>query len=217
MPRLPTIKARAISAATTVTTAAAAAAPKAAAAAAATAAEASTGALCGGAIPRHVSKSATPEARSASSSSSATATAAAAGSGVPSAHAVPGEMAKPAAAEASAPGGGAGTAVAVAGEVAELAALVAGGGGGVAAGGRAGLEGCDVDGLGLVVVAGGDAELDAIALEEGPVAVGSDGGLVDEEILAAVVGLDEAEALAVVEPLYHSRESLFRHDSTHKP
>ena len=71
--------------------------------------------------------------------------------------------------------------------------------------------GGDVDGLGLVVVAGGDGELDAIAVVEGAVAVGCDGGLVDEEILAAVVGLDEAEAFAVVEPLHHAREPLFRH------
>jgi len=48
------------------------------------------------------------------------------------------------------------------------------------AGGGAGLERCavdsgDIDGLGLVVVAGGDSELDAIALEESAVTVGSDG------------------------------------------
>lgn len=122
--------------------------------------------------------------------------------------------------------------VAIPGEVSKLATLVARGaasaiapgaetearaGGAVGvAGGCAGLErgavdASDVDGLGLVVVSGGDGELNAVALEEGAVAVGSDGGLVDEEILAAVVGLDEAEALAIVEPLHHARESLFRH------
>lgn len=57
----------------------------------------------------------------------------------------------------------------------------------------------DVDGLGAVVL-GDDKELDGLALVEGAKAFGFDGGLVDEQILAAVVGLDEAEALVVVEP-----------------
>lgn len=57
----------------------------------------------------------------------------------------------------------------------------------------------DVDGL-CAVVLGDDKELDGLALVEGAKAFGFDGGLVDEQILAAVVGLDEAEALVVVEP-----------------
>ena len=60
----------------------------------------------------------------------------------------------------------------------------------------------DVDGLGAAVLALGDGELDLLALGEGAEAVGLDGGLVDEEILAAVVGGDEAEPLGVVEPLH---------------
>jgi len=76
---------------------------------------------------------------------------------------------------------------------------------------RSAVDAGDANSLGFVVVASGDSELDAIAFEESAVAVGSDGGLVDEEILAAVVGLDEAEALAIVEPLHNARESLFRH------
>ncbi|KAL5122575.1 hypothetical protein HKD37_02G003336 [Glycine soja] len=188
-------------------------------------------ALPGGAIPRHVSKSATPKARSASATTSNAYTAAA------SAHAISREVAEPTAIETTtAAAASAATRitapVAIPGEVSKLATLVArgaasaiapgaetearAGGAVVVAGGCAGLErgavdAGDVDGLGLVVVAGGDGELDAVALEEGAVAVGSDGGLVNEEILAAVVGLDEAEALAIVEPLHHARESLFRH------
>lgn len=185
-------------------------------------------ALPGGAIPRHVSKSATPKARSASATTSNAYTAAA------SAHAIPREVAEPAAIEtttatAASTAAGIAAPVAIPCEVAEITTLVArgaaatiapgaeAGSSGAVVGGRgAGLErgavdASDVDGLGLVVVAGGDGELDAVALEEGAVAVGSDGGLVNEEILAAVVGLDEAEALAIVEPLHHARESLFRH------
>jgi len=33
----------------------------------------------------------------------------------------------------------------------------------------------------------------------------------NEEILAAVVRLNEAEALSIVEPLHNARESFFRH------
>ena len=108
--------------------------------------------------------------------------------------------------------------VAVPGEVIEIATLVARGTASaraispgaeavaraaIASGGT-GLERSRVDagyvnGLGLVVVASGDSELDSIALEESAVAVGSDGGMVNEEILAAVVGL-EAEALAIFKP-----------------
>ena len=62
-----------------------------------------------------------------------------------------------------------------------------------------------------MVVAGGDGELDAIAFVESAVTVGSDGRLVDEEIFAAIVGLDEAEALGVVEPHNNAGEPLFRH------
>lgn len=76
---------------------------------------------------------------------------------------------------------------------------------------RSAVDAGDVNGLCFVVIAGGDSELYAIAFEESAIAVGSDGRLVDEEILTAVVGLDEAEALAIVEPLHNARESLFRH------
>ncbi|KAG6495112.1 hypothetical protein ZIOFF_042903 [Zingiber officinale] len=62
----------------------------------------------------------------------------------------------------------------------------------------------DIDGLGAPVVALGDRELDALSLGEGPEPVGLDGRLVDEEILSAVVGRDEAESLGVVEPLHRA-------------
>jgi len=125
---------------------------------------------------------------------------------------------------------GIGAPVAVPGEVTEIATLVARGTASaraippgaeavaraaIASGGtrleRSAVDAGDVNGLCFVVIAGGDSELYAIAFEESAIAVGSDGRLVDEEILAAVVGLDEAEALAIVEPLHNARESLFRH------
>lgn len=57
----------------------------------------------------------------------------------------------------------------------------------------------DIDGLGFVIL-GDHEELDGLALVQGAKAVGFYGGLVDEQIFAAVVGADEAEALVVVEP-----------------
>lgn len=240
MPWLPTVKARAFStaAATTVTTIAISPSFHAAIPSqmtnlptpktTATAAPTANVTLPGGTIPRHVSKSATPKARSAPATAAYTHIAASA------AHAIPREVAEPAAIEtttatAASTAAGIAAPVAIPCEVAEITTLVArgaaatiapgaeAGSSGAVVGGRgAGLErgavdASDVDGLGLVVVSGGDGELNAVALEEGAVAVGSDGGLVNEEILAAVVGLDEAEALAIVEPLHHARESLFRH------
>ncbi|CAL9154387.1 unnamed protein product, partial [Musa hybrid cultivar] len=62
--------------------------------------------------------------------------------------------------------------------------------------------GCrDIDSLGAAVVALGNGELDVLAVGEGAEAVGLDGGLVDEEVLAAAVRRDEAEPLRPVEPL----------------
>ena len=57
-------------------------------------------------------------------------------------------------------------------------------------------------GLGLVVVVVLDGELDFLALHEGLAGSGGagDGGLVDEDVLAAVEGGEEAEALGDVEP-----------------
>src|SRR4051812_218219 len=45
-------------------------------------------------------------------------------------------------------------------------------------------------------------ELDALVLVEALVAGSGDGGVVDEHVLAAVIGSDEAEALLAVEPLH---------------
>src|SRR3954454_17400788 len=63
------------------------------------------------------------------------------------------------------------------------------------------LDGRDVDGLrALVAVLGvvGDPR----TLSEGPEAVRVDARVVDEEVLAALVRRDEAEALLVAEPLH---------------
>ncbi|MED6120701.1 hypothetical protein PIB30_023466 [Stylosanthes scabra] len=49
----------------------------------------------------------------------------------------------------------------------------------------------------LEIVADGDGELDAIAFVKSAVTVGYDRRLVDEEIFAAIVELDEAETLVV--------------------
>lgn len=76
-------------------------------------------------------------------------------------------------------------------------------------GGSAGA--CDVDGLGFAVVGERDLELDGLALGEAAESVGFDGGLVDEEILAAVIGGDEAESLGVVEPPDLPCRPLLRH------
>src|SRR4051794_15641569 len=51
------------------------------------------------------------------------------------------------------------------------------------------------------LVTGLRLEADLGALGQGAMAVADDRALVDEEILRAIVGLDEAEALVVVEPL----------------
>ncbi|KAG5565434.1 hypothetical protein RHGRI_001353 [Rhododendron griersonianum] len=56
----------------------------------------------------------------------------------------------------------------------------------------------DVDGLGAAAVVLFDHELDGFALAEAAEALGLDRGLVDEEIVAAVVGGDEAESLLLV-------------------
>src|SRR3954447_4624336 len=62
------------------------------------------------------------------------------------------------------------------------------------------LERGDVDGLGALVPGLG-VEGDLRALRQRLEAVGVDAGVMDEEVLAALVGRDEAEALVVVEPL----------------
>ena len=46
-----------------------------------------------------------------------------------------------------------------------------------------------------------DVELDALAVLKGAVAVGLDGGVMDENVLVLTVNGDEAEALVSVEPL----------------
>lgn len=58
-----------------------------------------------------------------------------------------------------------------------------------------------LNGLGTAVVVVLDLELDGFVGGEASESLGSDGGLVDEEILAAVLGSDEAEPLLGVEPL----------------
>ncbi|CAL9757336.1 unnamed protein product, partial [Musa acuminata subsp. burmannicoides] len=68
----------------------------------------------------------------------------------------------------------------------------------------------DVDGLDAAVVALGDHELDDLALSQGTVSFSLDGGLVDEEVLPAVVRRDETEPLGVVEPLHGSPRSVVR-------
>lgn len=239
MPRLPTIKAGALPTTATTTTTVTSAVPSSFSAAipsqmtnlptpktttTITTTTTTTDALRSRAIPRHVSKSATPKARTTVASASSSA--------VASAHAIPREVTEPAANKAPTTASAAGIAasVAVPSQMAEIATLIARGTAtaraippgaksvprATIAGGGAGLErgavdSGDVNGLGLVIVAGGDSELDVIALEESAVTVGSDGGLMDEEILAAVVRLDEPEAFSIVEPLHNARESFFRH------
>src|SRR5215216_8126066 len=61
----------------------------------------------------------------------------------------------------------------------------------------------DVDGLGALV-AGLGVVGDLRALGQRLEAVGVDAGVVDEQVLATLVGRDEAEALVVVEPLHGS-------------
>lgn len=51
-------------------------------------------------------------------------------------------------------------------------------------------------------------ELDRLALAEGPETLHSDRGLVDEQIVAAIVGDDEAEPLLVIEPLHGTAQPL---------
>src|SRR3954451_1220602 len=63
-----------------------------------------------------------------------------------------------------------------------------------------GLDRPDVDCL-RTLVAGLRLVLHARALGERAVAVGFDAAVVDEEVLAAFIGCDEAEALLVAEPL----------------
>src|SRR5688572_30208988 len=62
------------------------------------------------------------------------------------------------------------------------------------------LDRLDVDGL-RPLVAGLGVERDARALSQRLEAAGVDAGVVDEEVLAALVRGDEAEALVVAEPL----------------
>src|SRR3954449_6054578 len=61
-------------------------------------------------------------------------------------------------------------------------------------------DGPDVDRL-RALVTGLRLVLHARALGERAVAIGLDAGVVDEEVLAALVGRDEAKALLVAEPL----------------
>src|SRR3954453_13928318 len=68
---------------------------------------------------------------------------------------------------------------------------------------RSALEERDVDGLRALVARLGVIR-DLRALGEGAEAVRVDAGVVHEEVLAPLVGRDEAEALVVVEPLNDS-------------
>src|SRR3954451_21071838 len=62
-------------------------------------------------------------------------------------------------------------------------------------------EGADRVGLhALLALAGGEAH--ALVLVKGAVAARLDRGVVDEDVLASVIGGDEAEALLGVEPLH---------------
>src|SRR6478672_9369753 len=65
------------------------------------------------------------------------------------------------------------------------------------------LDDADVDGLGALVP-GLRLVLDARALGQRAVALADDPGVVHEEVLAGLVGRDEAEALVVAEPLHGS-------------
>lgn len=79
------------------------------------------------------------------------------------------------------------------------------------AGERAATGRGDVEGLGAAVVARSDGELDGVALVEAAEALGLDGGLVHEDVLAAGVWGDEAEPLGGVEPLDGPLLPLRRH------
>src|SRR3954469_13985705 len=81
---------------------------------------------------------------------------------------------------------------------------------GLSMGGPGPLERGDVDGLGALV-AGLGVEGHLRALSHRLEAVGVDAGVVDEEVLAALVRGDEAEALVVVEPLHGSGSHDFLH------
>jgi hypothetical protein len=59
----------------------------------------------------------------------------------------------------------------------------------------------NLDGLGTAIVVGLDLELDRFLGSEAAETLRSDGGLVNEEIVAVVLGSDEAEALLAVKPL----------------
>src|SRR3954453_18442162 len=65
------------------------------------------------------------------------------------------------------------------------------------------LERRDVDGLGALVP-GLSVVRDLRTLGQRLETAGVDAGVVDEKVLPAVIGSDEAEALVVVEPLYGS-------------
>src|SRR3954468_12382165 len=71
----------------------------------------------------------------------------------------------------------------------------------------------DVDCL-RTLVAGLRLVLHARALGERAVAIGLDAGVVDEEVLAALVGRDEAKALLVAEPLDGTCCHVFLHGSS---
>ncbi|RWV77994.1 hypothetical protein GW17_00061107 [Ensete ventricosum] len=63
----------------------------------------------------------------------------------------------------------------------------------------------DVHGLAPTVVGLIHGELDGVTLRQRPESLGPDGALVDEEILAAAVGCDEAKALGAAEPDHRPR------------
>ncbi|KAL1309929.1 hypothetical protein AAHE18_17G213900 [Arachis hypogaea] len=69
-------------------------------------------------------------------------------------------------------------------------------------------HGRDIDGLSSAGVAVINGKLNRLALGECTVTVGSNGRVVDEEILAAIVGSYESETLLCVEPFHCARGSL---------
>jgi hypothetical protein len=76
---------------------------------------------------------------------------------------------------------------------------------------RSAVRAGDIDGSGFVVITGCDGEFDEIAFNKSAESIGSDGRLMNEEIFGTVIGFDESEAFAVVEPLNNTGESLFCH------
>src|SRR4051794_28189645 len=76
------------------------------------------------------------------------------------------------------------------------------------------LDEVDVDGLGTLL-AGLGLVGDLGPFGERAVPAGVDGGVVNEEVLAGLVGRDEPEALLVTEPLHSSGSHVWRSSGCH--